>query len=791
LNLFFGSLGKALKPLILGMSRRRLPQLDGRVYLSSLRRPVSIGRDEWGIPHIQATDRHDLFVAQGFVHAQDRLWQLELNRRAARGELSELFGLRTLNLDRLSRTLGFGRLAAHTWELMDDRVRGDLEAYAVGVNALLESRPRLPVEFSLIRHRPEPWQPLDSLAYAHLQMWALTHGAMGELVQAQLVEKFGAVMAGQLGIAYPDENPLTLPEGIEFNRLADAGGSDLSMQQFLGKGSLDGAGRGSNGWVIAANRSVTGHAILCNDMHLPVGTPSLWYYIHLRSDDGFHVAGFSQPGLPYVLVGHNDAIAWGATLSYVDCEDLFIEELHPNDPSRYRYKGKWRKGQVLKERIAVRGRPEHTETVVLTHHGPIVDKVIPTNGLVMALSSTALKSDAGFDGFALLNKAGSWEEFVAAVSRIEAPSLNLLYADIHDNIGYYVSGSAPVRANGDGTVPVPGWTGTHEWIGKIPFEEMPHALNPSQGYIVSANNRIVGPNYPHFLGRVWRDGYRARRIEQLIAASEKISIEECMRFQMDVYCIPGRKLVDLLGETRPLSQEAGLTLRLLRQWDGWLVPESVGGAVYEILLATFAQAILSPHLDSRLRHKLLGLGPNPLLAPVNEFQGYWPATLVRLLEQPESDWLPDKPGLIERCLNETARRLRSHLGTDVHRWQWGRLHQVSFGHALGIQPPLDDIFDQGPFTIGGDGSTVAQTAIRPDLPYGNNSISISSRQIVDLGELNNSLAMHTPGQSGHLGSAHYGDLILPWLNGGYFQMTWEAESVATRCRRRLVLMPAT
>ncbi len=789
MDLAYTALGFPLKKLFTHLSRRRLPQVSGRVYLSALQTPVRVIRDQWGIPHIQAADRSDLFFAQGFVHAQDRMWQMELNRRAANGQLSALFGSLTLDIDRLVRTLGFARLALHSLAALSTRAYQDLVAYASGVNAYLAGAENLPIEFSLMRHRPEKWRPVDSLAYSRLQMWALTHGAMGELVQAQLNESLGPEMGRQLGLQYPDQNPVTLADGIELNKLVVDRMMGSVHRTFLGKGGVDGTGRGSNCWVISAERSTTGHAILSNDMHLPIGTPSLWYYLHLHSADGFHVAGFSQPGLPYVLVGHNGHLAWGATLSYADCEDLYVEKLNPENPAQYQFRGEWRASQIIDEEITVRGKSNHREQVILTHHGPIISQVIPGESQVLALSSMALRSEAAFDGFGRLNEAVDWDEFVEAVSRIETPSLNLLYADVHDNIGHYVSGRIPIRNKGDGLLPVPGWSGDFEWVGEIPFDEMPHALNPRQGFLVSANNRIVGDEYPHFLGHVWRNGYRARRIEQLINGQANVSLEDCQRFQFDVHSLAGLELVGRLVHFEPGSADASLSWQLLRDWDGQMGIDSVGATIYQVLLGRLAENILAPHLDRESLMRLLGTGLHPMLAPVNEFQGYWPVILGRLLGMKAQKWWADRDDLIERSLVEVTAELRHRLGDDWRQWQWGRLHQVRFHHVLGMQPPLDRVFNQGPFPIGGDNDTVAQTSIRPDLPYENNAISIASRHVIDLGEWDNCWAMYTPGQSGQLGSPHYGDMIQPWLQGTFFRMAWSAEAVAAVSRHELVLTP--
>lgn len=777
---------------------RHLPALDGRFYLPALQNPVIIQRDKWGIPTIHARNRHDLFLAQGYVHAQDRLWQMELNRRAAQGSLSAVFGSITLDTDRLSRSLGFNRLAPKTWERATSQTQADVIAYTSGVNAFLQSGQPLPLELHLLRHRPDPWQPLDTVAYARLQMWALTEGASAELVTAQLIQHLGEARARELLPHYPAESPVTLPDGLEMNMLWETArleSADGALTPFLGKGILNGAGRGSNAWVIAASRSASGHALLCNDMHLPLATPSIWHFQQLHSDDGLHVTGFTQPGLPYVLIGHNAHIAWGATISYIDCEDIFVEKLNPADHTQYEFEGQWRQAEVIHERIRVRGQADHIETVITTHHGPIIPHFQPAEvpHQALALSSTALNADIDFDGFALLDQAENWQDFVTAVAHIQSPSLNLLYADRQNNIGHWVSGKVPVRANGDGLTPAPGWTGTHEWVGTIPFADMPHTFNPQQGYIISANHRLVNDDYPHYLGQMWRNGFRAQRLEQLINSRDKLSVADCQHFQMDVHSIPGQKLARLLSDLETADARANDSLEWLRNWDGWLDATTVGGTVYQLFLTQLAQAVLSPHLETPLMRHYLGVGLHPQMSPINEFQGYWGATVLRWLATEETSWLPtgeDRERLLVQCLAETTTVLRQTLGDDPQEWQWGRLHQVRFPHALGLIRPFDYFLSPGPYPIGGDGDTVLQTSIRPDKPYENNAVSVSSRHIVDMGNLSEAVAIMAPGQSGHRASPHYQDLISPWRQGRYFPMSWGNKGETAGANHVLTLKPA-
>lgn len=780
------------------MSRQRLPQSNGRIHLPHLKNEVSIRRDRWGVPHIRAASRADLFFAQGFVHAQDRLWQMELNRRVANGQLAALFGAVALDSDRLTRTLGFRRLAHRSLEIVGQQTLANLSAYAAGVNAFLNQGGKLPIEFTLTRCRPDAWTMADSAAIGRLQAWAMTVGWAGELSRAQLLELLGPELFGELEDHYPAENPVTLPAGLDYSQLQLDPMLRASAGALLGQG-MDGGGRGSNAWVIGPERSATGNAILCNDMHLPVTTPSLWYYIHLRSEAAdqeerhFRAAGVSLPGLPYIVAGHNGRIAWGATLTYADAEDLFIEKLHPQDDGRYLFRGEWREAQVIAETIAVKNRPDFTEKVIVTHHGPIVSGVIAgadpaelgqaESRLAIAMSSTALRADHSLAGFAGINEAHDWQSFLAAAAHIESPNLNLLYADRQNNIGYVMAGAVPIRAQGDGRLPAPGWSGEYEWTGQIPFAETPRAFNPPQGYIVSCNQRIAGDDYPHFLGQTWMNGYRARRLEQLITASEKVSLADCRRFQFDVYSIPGAAMVKRLAGLETDDEDAALSLRLLRQWDGHLTTKSVGGAVYQVFANRLTHMLLEERLGEKMTLKLLGVGPHPLLAPVSELYGHWITNLLEILDNSETAWLPagrERDVLLIRALAETTVELRQRLGESHHAWQWGRLHQITMEHALSPQPPLDYVFDLGPFPMGGDTNTVFQTAVMPGKEYANKGFSISQRHIMDMGNLAHTEAIIAPGQSGQLGSPHYDDLIEPWLKGEYFTVAWEEEQIVAR-----------
>jgi penicillin amidase len=544
--------------------------------------------------------------------------------------------------------------------------------------------------------------------------------------------------------------------------------------------------QGSNSWVIPGKNSTTGMPLLCNDMHLPISSPSLWYFNHLFCPIGsvngrdYHTAGVSLPGFPYVLVGHNEKIAWGATVSFVDNEDLFVEKINQSDKT-YLFMDDWRPLKSVREEIAVRGEQEYIEEVLLTHHGPIISNLIPSDDTSLSLQSAALLISEGIEGFGLLGEAHNWTEFTEAICAIRVPPLNLMYADVEGNIGYYVSGTVPIRAKGKGLVPVPGWNGEYEWNGSIPFSEMPHAFNPDIDYLVNANNKIVGADYPHYLGSSWRNGFRARRIKQLLEANGKRTKENCCAMQNDVVSSLGIEFVDFLTDFEIDDPKANISLELIRTWDGSMDNQATGAAVYKVLLEMLARRILRPKLGEALLAEYLGEGFEPTLYSTNELQGHWPVVALRLLDNPQSKWWDNEEHLVRtltKSLADTTRYLEHKLGNNPAYWYWSRIHEIKFDHTLANNPLLDAIFSLGPFPIGGDQDTIAQSSILNEVPGDN--IAASYRQIIDLSDLSRSIAMHAPGQSGHLGSSNYSDLVHPWLNGSYYEMSWDiADSIST------------
>lgn len=778
-------LGKGLQSIFGAMDRASLPQIEGIVEIGGLDNSVEILRDRWGIPHIYAQSSHDLFFAQGFVHAQERLFQMELNRRTAQGTLSEIFGELALNTDRAVRTFGFNRLGSIDLANASAEMTEALHAYCAGVNAYIDKAgSKLPLEFKLLGLKPKPWQPQDSTSFARVMMWQLSHAWHGEIIRYQIQQKVGVQHAEELEIHYPSGNPITLPNGIEFNVRLDDGKLIAEQGPFLLRG------QGSNSWVVSKEKTADGHTYLFNDMHLALSMPGLWYQVHLHGGE-YHVTGVSLPGVPGVLVGHNERIAWGMTLAFIDCEDLYLEKMDSDQGTKYLFRGEWLPADVIEEVIPVKGKAQpHLEKVIVTRHGPIISDVVGQPNLRLAVRSMALRPSPSLTGWLNLNKAGNWDEFVLAMRQIEAPQLSVSYADVEGNIGYWMTGRAPIRAKGDGRTPAPGWDGEYEWVGEIPFEEMPHALNPQQGFIVHTNNKIVGEDYPYYLGNVWMNGSRARRIEAVLRSREKISRAEMCRLHTDYTTLPGKELAEKLQKVTLHDPKALQAQSLLAQWNGELTADSLGGCVYEVTRLALARNLLEPALGKDLTEQYLGKAFSPVLMTLHEFFGHDISLILRMLDQPQSWWVEQAGGLqtwIEKSLREAITWLENKLGTQTSAWQWGKIHGAVFPHPLGLQKPLNLAFNRGPYPIGGDADTPCQTAYMPHQPYHNNAWAPSFRQVVDLDDLTQSVTIAPPGQSGHIASGHYDDLIEPWIKGEYHPQLWTREQVERETKGKLVL----
>jgi len=791
MSLILDVLGAAGNLGLKSLSRRSLPKTQGQLVLKGLVSEVEVIRDAWGIPHIYAQNLPDLAFAQGFTHAQDRFWQMELSRRAATGTLSELFGKLALPTDIASRTFGFNRLGREDGTTLPKEVLDLLHAYVAGVNNYLtHHKKRISVEFTLLRHEPNLWTLEDTLAFSRLMSWQLSHAWQGELIRARLAELAGEELAAELDIKYPTGNPSILETSAAVNLLNNPilNGSDNPLLR---------QNNGSNSWAISGNRTQSGKPILANDPHLHLGTPAIWYENHLHCPE-LHTTGVTIAGLPLVLIGHNEQIAWGITLAYTDCEDLFIEKFTDFSSGSYQYKDTTEQAEIIEERIAVKGEKEpHIESVVITRHGPVISEIIDYPQHRIALQSMALKPKQPlFRAWWQLNQAKNYTDFVEAVSFLSAPQLNIVFADTQGNIGYYTTGTVPIRQQGDGKLPAPGWSGDHEWMGTVPFTKMPHALNPEKGYIITANNRIVADDYPYFLGDVWMNGYRANRLETLIAQKNSIGLLDSAMMQTDVFCIPGKAMADMFKELLPSTMTLPVRYQriwyLLADWDGYLTPHTVGGTVYELVRKFAVQILLEDVVGKKFLTTFTGKGFDPVLKNFSEYMGHDISMLLRILNNPDSLWLQKAGGktvLLQRSLTMATNWLTKQLGSNPEQWEWGKLHKFIAPHALGIKKPLDKIFNVGGIPMGGDGDTPLQAGTPENEIPNTHLVSASYRQVIDLSDFGKSMAVLPTGQSGHLSSVHYKDQTEMWMRGQLRPMLWRKEQVLAYSHDKLLLHP--
>lgn len=741
--------------------RHPLPRIRGRLTAAGLWEPVEIKRDPHGYVRIEATSVRDAVFAQGFVHAQDRLWQMELNRRVGSGRLAELFGPLALPADTFTRRLGLRRAAQSDLENLLPAESELLEAYAAGVNAGRAAMGwRLPVEFRLLGFTPEAWTVLDSLTWIQVMSMDLCSNWEQELLRAKLVTKVGPEAASVLHL-FTRDAAVTVPhlKGAShlFDRLSELYGE---ARGFLPNAGLPG---GSNAWVVSGARSHSGKPLLANDPHLVGRVPSVWHEAHLVAPN-LDVQGASFPGLPLIVIGHNSKVAWGITNSFADTQDLYIERFHPEDPGQVETEKGYVPVQVFRETIKVKGADPVEEEVQVTRHGPIL---VRSDLGALALKWINYEPSHPVAALLAMNQADGAAAFKEALRGWQSPSSNFVYADQAGNIGYLMAGLVPIRKKGSGLTPVPGWDGEWEWTGTIPFEELPGVDNPECGYLVTANNPVVDSSFPYHITWDWQGSSRATRIESLLNARDKHGPDDFQAMQMDFRSVLGLRFVKALEGMSPAGKSERIVLTILRDWDGDGSAASQGMAVYQVMVLSILKELLEPVLGQELAGEYLGSPTNPLAVTAGH-TGRYTTWLVNLLEQPEcfSGLSHPKPlaEVLDAGLTEAARYLEQRLGPDAKRWSWGRLHRLVFQHALGINRVLGGFFNSPSVAMGGDTDTVFQTAVIPHQAFAQ-SWCPSWRQVVDLARPEQGRTVIATGQSGHPASRNYMDQFPLWQSG--------------------------
>lgn len=806
------------------------PQIEGTIQLPGLEAAVDVYRDASGVPHIYASSEHDLFMAQGYIHAQDRFWQMDFQRHTSAGRLSELMGSNTVSTDTFLRTLGWERVAREELAALDPQTRASLEAYTKGVNAYMAGRrgTQLGLEYLFLNllnanYEPQPWTPLNTLTWAKAMAWDLRGNMDEEIDRALLLAMLTPEQIAELYPAYPDDRPFIVNNLTSFSNPEAAlpGTPDIALHSALGaayeaaraqlaglQGALTGLpddGIGSNSWAVAGSRTASGLPLLANDPHLSAGIPHIWYQVGLHCrpkgpDCNLDMVGFSFPGVPAIIIGHTDRIAWGFTNVGPDVMDLFIEKINPDNPYQYEFEGEWRDMQVIIETIEVAGGDPIELEVRLTHHGPLIHDLyglaefheetpldLPEN-YALALAWTALQPNQTWRAVLGFSRAQNFEEFRAAAEYFAVPAQNLLYADVDGNIAYQMPGWIPVRGGGaDGRFPVPGWTGEYDWQGYIPFEQLPWSLNPPEGFIVTANNPVVDEAaYGYQIADTWAYGDRAQRIQDmLLNSSGPLDVAAFQQMHGDSYSLLAEDLVPVLMQVALENAELeNVRATVLGNWDYRFDGESGGAALF----AAFWKHLLRETFVDNLPE---GFTPGG--------SGRWATVVRNILADETSFWWDDagtpesetRDQIFSRAFAAAVAELQERQGRDPAGWAWGELHYIIFRHQVMDNFPLiNTIFNQGPFYTGGGSDLVNATNWNTaNEDYRTSGSSPSFRMIVDLSDLNNSWFNHPTGQSGHPGHPHYIDFTEAWASLQYLPLQWDLTTIQSVAEGHLRLEP--
>lgn len=832
--------------------RASFPQVDGSRSVKGLTSSVEVLRDGRGIPSIYADNLEDLFFAQGFVHAQDRFWEMDVRRHITAGRLSEMFGESQVPTDTFLRTLGWRRIAEQEVDMLSERSRRILDSYATGVNAYLADHQgaELSLEYAVLAlqnpdYRPEPWQPADSVAWLKALAWDLRGNMEDEIYRAVMSASMGIEATQQLFPEYPyaDNRPIVeigaVIDGafdqdgsknsggmaraafapIDYSRavtsLASVNESLAHLEELLGP---SGPGIGSNSWAVAGEKTDTGMPLLANDPHLAPAMPSLWYQsaLHCTSlddDCNYDVTGWTMAGLPGVFIGHNDSIAWGFTNLGPDVTDLVLHKIDGDD---YLLDGTFRSLDIRKEEIDVAGSDPVTITIRSTPDGPIIsgitgietydvvaaDAPVPPPGALdlqperaggdyaVALRWTALEAQPTFDAFDALNTARDWDSFRDAARLLSVPAQNLLYADTSGRIGYQAPGRIPIRQGYDGKWPIPGWTSDFRWEGYIPFEALPSVIDPPEGWIVTANQAVIGPDYPYFLTDDWSYGARSQRIVELIesatAGGALMTADRMRTIQTDSNNALAQFLVPrLLALPAPDGTEEAR--EVLAKWDYQQDADSAGAAYFNAIWAQMVERMFDSAADIDVIHS-------------SGNDRFW-LVIEDIWDDPTNVWWIDKTSPIAEdrdallAVAESAANdlLRDRLGEDPNEWRWGALHTLTFTNGtLGTSGigPIEMIFNRGPVEVSGSEAAVNATGWTPSNGFEVDWVP-SMRQVIDLADFDSSSWVNLTGNSGHAYNRNYSDQVDTWLSGEQFPWLFTEQAVRETAVDTLTLVPPT
>ena len=763
-----------------------VPRLDGTLALEGLKGRVEVYRDEFGIPHVRAENEHDAFFAQGFVTAQDRLWHMEYDRLRGSGRWAEVVGDGALEQDKLMRRFRLVASATADYDAMDDHTRMVFAAYAAGVNAFIEGPDPLPAEYAIAGIEPEPWLPWNSLV-----VYKVRHILMGvfesKLWRARMVQGIGPEKAGQLFPGYEPGHLLILPPGATHGGPLDTGIKELS-EAAAALNYLSEIDAGSNSWVLGGESTATGKPILAGDSHRALDTPNAYYQNRVACPE-FDVSGLSFPGVPaFPHFGHNPWVCWSVTHTAADYQDLYIEQFLDGETPQYLFKGEWHDAQVHNETVRSSTGSEETIRVVVTRHGPLISGS-PEEGVGLAFKYTATESASGWTAILWqMLRARSARELVESQRGWVDPCNNFLLADVDGNYGYLCRGRIPIRSRVNGWLPVPGWTGEHEWQGDIPFEELPQSINPDEGYIATANNKPVSDDYPHYIAVDFTPEFRVKGVTRGLQSLDKPTAADMARVHAHRISQPAQAYLAMLPHVEPSNSLAAIARDRLLAWDGSMDANRPEPAIYSAM----RDALLKELFDRNLPPDLADAAWHPADRGLGSFGNRLKARVIEMLRNDDRSLLDDGDtwaAAISRALTRAVATLFGRLGDDPDAWVWDRVHRAVPRHTLSTaHPELNGLLDPPSIPHSGDGDTPLQGGYSPATFATVTSLSVA-RYSYDTADWDNSLWVVPLGSSGHPGSRHYNDQSETWRRVEMVPMRWDWDAIIAASETHQTLEP--
>ena len=781
-----------------------LPEYSGKLKYSGISHQIKIYRDSTAVPYIIAKDDKDAAFALGFVHAQERLFTMDMVRRAGEGRLSEILGPKALPFDEMFRTIGVGRIAKDLYKQLSPESKMLLKAYSEGVNFYIDkNKNKLPVEFDILGYTPGKWTPVSSLVIIRMMGWELNIGWWSDIALSDLISKLGYEKVKEILPEYPENAPYIIPSEIKkYRKLAgDFFKTDREFRDFIG---WTGTHIGSNNWIVNGKHSETGSPIIANDTHLALSAPCKWFAAVIKSKN-WNAAGVTLPGAPAVVIGKNNNISWAVTNIMEDDADFYYEKLDSTG-NNYFYDGKWHPLSVIKDTIKVKDSADVVIKIRSTVHGPIISNVHPygtllkdKNVLKNSISMHWLGSYPSDEllAFVKINKAENWNEFKAAFDTYYLPGQNFVYGDKEGNIGYLFGAKLPIRASNNPSLIYDGTTKADNWKGFVPESQLPSLYNPPQGYIASANNKTI-KNFKYYITNLWEPPSRIERITALLTSKSKYSVNDFKKYQNDFVSPYADSMtyyiLNAFKNVKITDQNLKTVIELFKNWRYNLNQNEQVPAIYEVYFKHLLDNVFLNKMGKNLFNEFVFVQNIPF------------RSLMQLMHTPNSDWfddpttaaIEDRDEIIRKSMDDALTELEKKYGKDLTNWQWGRMHYVLFKHFFsGFSSILDHIIDIGPFPIGGDGTTIFNTEYPfttgldniPELKHGEfeNNLGPVVRYIYDFSHPNQFYLILTTGESGNIISKHYKDMTNMWLTGKYLKIRTDLSSIEKPGNKLLII----